>query len=44
MLMTKRKVDRKVTINANRGAYTLTHDQLIKSLFSKNNVAAIKSK
>ena len=31
------------TINANSGARTLTHDKIIRSPFSKNNVATIKS-
>ena len=32
------------TINANSGAHTLTRDKIIKNLFSKNNVATVKSK
>ena len=32
------------TINANSGAHTLTHDEMIKkSQFNKNNVGAIKN-
>ena len=29
------------TINANSGAHTLTHDNIIKSPFNKNNLATI---
>ena len=31
------------TIIANSGAYTVTHDKMIKSSFNKNNVATIKN-
>ena len=32
------------TINANSGAHILTHGEIIKSPFSKNKLATIKSK
>ena len=31
------------TINANNGAHTLTHNQIIKSPFNENNLATIKT-
>ena len=43
-LMTKKESKLNSTINANSGAHMFTHDKVIKSLFSNNNVATIKSK
>ena len=43
-LMPKKKSKLNSSINANSGAYTVTHDKIMRSSLNKNSEATVKSK